>query len=542
MSAAILPLPRPMRAARAAAFAFVLVLAADAVLLVALLTASAPDHDAIQSIGAARSLLAGQGYASPIVYYDAQLEAGPPLPVPQTVFPPGASWAIAGLMAAGVPAAVAPGLLAIVGLFASAEATRRLLRLGGVPPTLAAAVAIGWLAHPRVWELTRAGATEPLFVAALLAAILALSRAAGAARPAPALAAAGIAGAAAVTVRYVGVVPVAAFAAVAWFVFRHAGPMRAVGAALWVGGPAALAAAAMFVRNRMLTGRLSGGQFEQPSAPGLGVAVDAMGEAARRMLAVPALPGAGAAALVGAALVLVAGIVWALRAARRDAPPEARVRAALVLACATAAIAHVAFHAANAATVATWFASWRYLLPMLPAGLVVAAVAGSALLGERTVRRAGAAALVAAIGLAIVSGWREARQVTPLATAVSGLEAALDTRCGERTLRERLAALPAGEPVLSNEEHLLHLATGRPTLGTVSRFYGARSWSAGEVASTMALFGAREAVMLASAFARREAAFAGQPFHETFAAGGVPDGFEQVCAGPGLRVLRRAGS
>lgn len=534
-----------------------LALGAVAALLVALLPASAPDHDAIQAIGAARSLLAGQGFSSPIVYYEMQHALGPAVPVPQTVFPPAGAWAIAVLLALGVPAAFAPALVAIAALLASAELLRRLLGAAGCPPTLAVAVGVAWLVHPRAWELARAGATEPLFVAALLLCALAVTRAGDGARPWTALAVAGAAGALAVTVRYVGVVPVAAIAAATYLALRSADRVHAAVAATIVGAPAAIAAGALFLRNRLLTGRASGGQFEHPIPPDLAAALEALGEAARQALGVPGLPGAGPAALALGLAVGAAGLGWGLWVSARGAAPrrgepdatgqaaaDAMRRAAArgVLACAAAALAQAAFFAWNTATVAPWFASWRYLLPLLPMLLAVAAVLACGALGASRARRLGPVALVAVAALGIACGLRETRITSPLAEARAQVEAALDARCGDGTVRARLAARPPDEPLLSTEEHLLHLATGRPVLGTTSRNYTSRTWTAAEVAEAMDRFGAHEVLVVPPALARRAPAFVGQPFHAVLAAGGVPEGFEPVCDGPAVRVLRRLGA
>ncbi|MFM1987611.1 MAG: hypothetical protein RJA99_568 [Pseudomonadota bacterium] len=544
MSSAIRPTAPPLtveRRERAAATAFALVLAAVVALLLALTGATVPDHDAIQALGAARALLAGEGFASPIVYYEPQIGLGPPVPVRQTVFPPGAAWVIAVLVAAGVPPPQAPALAALVMLAASAELLRRLLRAGGCPPAASAAVAIVWLAHPRVLELTRAGASEPAFVAALLAVALAVSHAAGARRPAATLAIAGAFGALAVTVRYVGVLPVAAMAAATWVAFRHAGPRRASAAALTVGLPAAIVLAAMAMRNHALTGRLSGGQFDRPAPPGAAAALEALAEAVRLALALPALPGVGEVLLGLGVLALGAGLLGGLLgAARGPGPgPDARRAAAALLACAAAAGAQAAFFAWNAATVATWFASWRYLLPLGPLLAAVVAILVSARPAAARARPLGVAALVAVAGLAAVSGLRETRIVSPLSVARAQVDAALETRCGDRTVRERLAALPPDEPVLSTEEHLVYLLTGRPVLGTTSRLYTSRTWTPAAVGELMRRFDAREVLVVPPALARRAPAFVGQPFHEALAAGRVPDGFEAVCDSPAVRVLRR---
>ena len=67
----------PQRLASVARVAYVTVLALVAALLASVLADSAPDHDAIQALGAAQSLAAGTGYASPIPYYALQHAAAP---------------------------------------------------------------------------------------------------------------------------------------------------------------------------------------------------------------------------------------------------------------------------------------------------------------------------------------------------------------------------------------------------------------------------------------------------------------------------------
>jgi hypothetical protein len=548
----------PQGLASVACVAYVAVLVLVTALLASVLADSAPDHDAIQALGAAQSLAAGTGYASPIPYYRLQHAAAPTLPVPQTIFPPGGAFALRAALAVGVPAALAPMAVALLALLVSVEAMRRLLRSAGCPPAIAVAVALGWLAHPRIWELVRSGSTEPAYVAAGLLATLGVVRASGANRPLPWLLAAGLAAAAAVLLRYVGAVHVAALTAVVALLFRGGGLWRRLRFAAVFALPAALATVAMLVRNRQLSGRLSGGQFEHPSPPGWGEALAAMFDAMRMAAGLPSVPWASGAALAAGVAALLAATAWALpivlaRGDRRQdaarggwggAPDAERRQAAarVVLACVVGAAAQAAFLAWNAATASAWFASWRYLLPLLPL-CVVAVVAFVAALADGT--RAGLSPRAQGVALAAVAllaaglALRVHGSTTPLAEARTELRLALDARCGEETVRQRIEhQRAAGLPILSTEEHLLQLETGAWVIGTTSRFYTRREWTPAAVAALMASFGAREAVVLRTMLPRRAPAFVGSPFHEALSAGGVPDGFESVCQTDGVAVLR----
>ena len=558
--------------------AYVTVLALVAALLASVLADSAPDHDAIQALGAAQSLAAGTGYASPIPYYALQHAAAPALPVPQTIFPPGGAFALRVALVAGVPAALAPMAVALLALLVSVEAMRRLLRAAGCPPAVAVAAALGWLAHPRIWELVRSGSTEPAYVAAGLLATLGVVRASGAHRPLPWLLAASLAAAAAVLLRYIGAVHVAALAAVVALFFHGGGLRRQLWHVAVFALPAALVTVAMLVRNRLLSGRLSGGQFEHPSPPGWGEALAAMLEAMRLAAGLPSMPWASGAVLAVAVVALLAATAWALRCLLvadgrphgtgvtrrrsgmggdmgsgissdigsgmdRGMDSERRQAAArVVLACVAGAAAQAAFLAWNAATVAAWFASWRYLLPLLPLCVVAVVACVAALAGDSRGSlwpRAQGVALAAVALLATGLALREHGTATPLAVARTALQRALDVRCGEETVRERIERQhAAGVPILSTEEHLLQLETGAWVIGTTSRLYTPREWTPAAVAALMASFGAREAIVPRTMLPRRAPAFVGSSFHEALAAGRVPEGFEPVCEADGVAVLR----
>ncbi len=535
----------PERRVLASAVVYIALLVLVAVTLGMALPASAPDHDAIQALGAAHSLAAGTGYASPIPYYELQHAAAPALPVPQTIFPPGGAFTMQAAIAVGIPPAIAPMAVTLLALLVSVEVMRRLLRAGGCSATVAAAAAIAWLAHPRIWELVRGGSSEPAYIACCLLATLGVVRATGARRPAAWLLAAGLAGAAAVMLRYIGAIQVAALALVVAVAFRRDGVARLLERVTVFALPAALATAAMLARNRLLSGRLSGGQFEHPSPPGWAEALPALREAMRMAMALPSVPWASGAVLALAMAGLLAATAWALRVAgtgepARDPDGGARRRAAqVVLACVAGAAAQAVFLAWNAASVATWFASWRYLLPLVPSCIVAVVVAaaggGRGTVFDRMQGAALAAVALLAIGLVV----REHGTTTPLAQVRADVRRALDARCGEETVRARIERLRvAGTPVLSTEEHFVHLETGAFVIGTTSRFYTRRIWTPAAVGDLMASFGAREVIVLRAMLPRRAPAFVGSPFHDALAAGHLPEGFEPVCEAPGVAVLR----
>jgi len=535
----------PERLALVTWFVYVGLLVVVAATLAAAFARSAPDHDSIQAIGAARSLAAGTGYASPIPYYELQHAAAPTLPVPQTIFPPGGAVALGAAIAAGVAPAIAPMVAALLALLVSVETLRRLLRAAGCPATVAAAAALAWLAHPRIWELVRGGSTEAAYVACCLLATLGVVRAMEARRPVPWLLAAGVAGAAAVMVRYIGAVQVAALAMVVALAFRRDGFVRMLERVTAFALLPALATVALLARNRLLSGRLTGGQFEHPDAPGWIGALAATREAMRMAMALPSVPWAGGAVVVAMIASLLAATLWALRIAvapdpGRDPDGGARRGAArVVLACMAGVAAQGAFLLWNTATVAEWFASWRYLLPLVPLSIValVSAAAGG---GRGTaLARLQGAALAAVTLLAIGLAVREHGITTPLAKTRVEIGRALDLRCGDGSVRDRIERQRvAGTPILSTEEHFVHLETGAHVIGTTSRFYTRRTWTPEAVAALMASFGAREVIVLREMLPRRAPAFVGSPFHEALVAGRVPAGFELVCEAAGVTVLR----
>lgn len=531
-----MPLSSPdlNRAAKWADYAFLCALLGMVVVLWLGRSDNAPVHDAIQAIGAARSLLAGEGYSSPIVYYELQYRLGPDVPVPQTVFPPGTAALVALLAQVGIPAASAPFVIASAGLLASAAVMRQILLAAGAPSALAALVAVAWLVHPRMGELVRGGAVEPLFIALLLAALWGVQRGLSSRPVWGALLAAGLACAGAVVVRYIGVVPVAALGVTGFLLLRRVGWKPAFAAAVCVGGPAALVAMGLFLRNLALTGRLSGGQFDPARVTDIDAALALLVDAARLSAAMPDWPGLSLAVMVAGGVAGVAAVLWAWRGAERI-PPDTQ---AVLWSCVALVASQALFFAWSTARVAPWFASWRYLLPVVPFVWIILVLLLVSWQGGSRMQRLAVWSSPVLLCAAVFITVRALAAPTPMAQARQEIEQALAAPCGSVTLADHLRALPPHQPVLSTEEHLLHLTTARPVIGLTSSVYTARRFTPEGVRALMERFGARDVVVFSATMARRKAEFAEQPFQSALAAREWPHGFEPVCEGPLASVLR----
>jgi hypothetical protein len=143
----------------------------------------------------------------------------------------------------------------------------------------------------------------------------------------------------------------------------------------------------------------------------------------------------------------------------------------VVLACVAGAAAQAAFLAWNAATVAAWFVSWRYLLPLLP----LCVVAGGGRCADGFFRRARGDR---AAHDAAAAGTRLRRQ--PLPRGVGGRQCPRGLRIGVRGRRGRGAArAPAGALTVAAARPL-GAADRRRAAARSRRGAGARSGAYGE--------------------------------------------------------------
>lgn len=507
---------------------------ASAVVLGAMLLAAATliglydgrlvNPDTIQLIDAARHLLAGEGFSSSIIFYESQLQFGR-VPAPLTVWPPGFSWLLLLPMKLGLSGeATAFALCAIGHLTTTWLVFVMARRFAG--PWIAAVASITWLLHAIALMMVLALYAEPIFIAFMVVSYVALIEAGKESDWSVRwLLVSGAAAACSILMRYSGVLWPAAVGLWLCLAAVRGRSWQPIRAAFIFGALPALTTAALFVRNFVLTGRFSGGQFEYGGA-GPVVAV------ARHLLWDANLVLGRALRLSPIVLVLVLGtlLVATIVAARSARASESR-RAAIGLAISSIVVL-VAFLVGNAIETSIVFLDYRYWLPVLPfLAILLSATAHHAVVGMRArpalSNAIWPATIVASCAILAVSVLAELPNRWPIRTAhptVAVVEQGLAQRMPDgRTVGETLAAsADAGKLLLSDLEHRLAAQTGRAVVGLIDARYTARVWTTDEVQRLVQQLGIEQIVFFPPGFEPKHRANVNRPFWNELLTGQVP--------------------
>ncbi len=503
--------------------AYLLALAAAAAALIHLQIARDPLHDlaldSVQHLSVARSLLAGDGLATSVLYYEMHYRFGT-IPAPQTVWPPGHAAAAAAVTLLGADVAraftaisVAAVVLSSAVLFASLAALR-------VPAAIGAPLALLWLVSPPNWQFGLRGSSEAPFILFTCLIVLLLAGSASG-RRADAFRWAGIGCCVALALcwRYQGVylIPALLLAVLVW-TRGQALPQR-LGLAACALLPPAIAAILLFGRNLLLTGAVTGGHAAvvDPFTP-----VEALRQFdwslqkafARAVGLDPALPARALSVL--AAVVAFIGCTWALgRHSPRDPPQtaipsalDANARAAVIAFCCAYPLAAVAHMLLSAMTVASWYVKApRYLLPLLPMLLVLVGLGLDRLRvllrgiagGRLGMRVASALAVPAWVFAAFVavSTHQESRRFPP--TTLPALEVLRSADGSGRTLQAAIGEQGSTLwPMLASFPHELHLLTQAPLVGLLPRYLTKKVWDQSSVMSLCDDLGVRSILVARS--------------------------------------------
>jgi len=448
--------------------------------------------DTIQLIDTARQLVNGHGLSSSIVYYEEQLAFGS-VPAPMTVWPPGFPWLLAVGMSVGFSPESTALALCLTAHLGVAFLIYFGLRRAETSASIAATAGCVWLLHPTGLSLTISCFAEPIFIAFMLASCLALIEALGdSPRWRLWLFISGACAAGAVLIRYNGVLWPAA--AGLWLTFRawRRSSWRTFGIAVAFGVLPALTTLGLLWRNVLLSGHLSGGQFEYGGAAGV---VEAM----RRFywgtdLLFGSLLTAQPIVLTLVFCVLGVELVQAVRKGGLMEPRNLLLGFAL----ASGAVLAV-FLFANALRSSIVFVDYRYWIPAIPFLLiVVSAVADRALTKLQASQNARArlwpsvvalstGTLIISISVALAGNW----PLTQPHRATAVVRRALTEHLPDgRTLGAMLtASSDAPRLLLSNEERRLGFATGIPVVGLPIARYTQNVWDTHSVAALIRKFG-----------------------------------------------------
>ena len=479
--------------------------------------------DSIQLVDAARHLLAGDGFSTSIILYESQLQFGH-VPAPLTVWPPGLSWLVLLPMKLGLSGEAAAFALCVIGHLATTWLIFMLAhRYAG--PRIAAVAAIAWLLHSIALMMVLAMYAEPVFIAFTVASYFALIEAGRDGRWSTRwLLIAGAAAAWAILMRYSGVLwPAAAGLWLLWMSMRDRNwqPIRA---AFIFGALPALTTVALFLRNLLLTGRFSGGQFEY-GGPG-GVIVVArhllwdsnmiLGRLLRLSPVVFAL-------VVG---TLIVAIVLAARRSRTSAPRDAAVGLAI-----SSTLVLVAFLVGNAIQSSLVFVDYRYWLPAVPfLAVLLSVVAHEAIVAvprhsflPQSMWPAAVVASCALLTLSVLAALPERWPIRTAHPTVAVVEQALAQRMPDgRTVREAVTTGDLNKPVLAHLEQRFYAQTGRAVVGLINASYTKRVWTKHEVKELVEQYGIEQVVLFPQAFQPNLAENKNQQFWNELLGGQLP--------------------
>lgn len=495
-----------------------------AAMLAALYDQRLINPDTIQLLDAARHILAADGYSSSILYYESQLQFGR-VPAPLTVWPPGLSWLLLLPMKLGLPGEATAFVLCVIAHLAVTWLVFVVARrLAG--PWIAAVASLTWLLHAIALMMVLSLYAEPLFIVFMVASYVAFIEAGKEqAWSVRWLLVAGAAGACSILMRYSGVLwPVAAGL---WLLLAavRGRSWRPVVAAFIFGALPALATAALFLRNFLLTGRFSGGQFDYGDPSPLAAVAGRLLWDSNMILGKTLRISPILFALVIGTLV-VATIVTARRL-QANQPRDAAVGLAI-----SSVVVLAVFLVGNALGSSLVFLEYRYWLPAVPfLAILLSSLAHDAMVAVRARTSLTAAtwpaAIVASCVIPTVSVLAAVPQRWPIRgvpPAVITVEQGLAQRLPDgRTLRDTLtAAADSGKPLLGYLEHRLASQTARAVIGLTDARYTQRLWTDDEVKLLVMRYDIEQIVFFPSAFEPKHRENANMPFWNELLVGQVP--------------------
>ena len=452
--------------------------------------------DSAQLVTAARNMLDGNGFATSALYYEQQHRLGDP-PVPLTNWPPGFALTMLPFVAIGLTGPDAAFLVSAIGMAVAVVLTYVVGAAVGLRTSYALLTggAMALLAHFGL--LVVKSMSEPLFVAATLASALFLLRAEASRRPVSVLAMAGALAACAFLTRYAGLAWIAAGLAMILAMHWRAGwrPVLARFAAFGI--LPAVVLGALFARNLLTVGSLTGG----PALGGdtsLRAVLQSDYWAALRVFGAFNSAGEPVVALLLGCLAAFGGYRTATIAVgrrmvdARTSPPHTMDHFVVLATAYTSftllLLGYLSF------TVYPGFAEQRYLVPVVPFGLLLGAVllqgregsGGPPRPSVRSTRLLFFAAIVAVYVLGQVRvathDWA-ARMTHPQLALMKDVWR--ESVAGETVAAYLKRRVTLRAPLLADDGQVLAALLGIPTVGLPERRFSRKVWNEQDVEELM---------------------------------------------------------
>ncbi|MGH9381486.1 MAG: hypothetical protein ACRD2Z_12840 [Thermoanaerobaculia bacterium] len=493
-------------------------------------------NDTAQYFSVADNLRAGRGLATSVIYYEEHYASGT-VPAPQTVFPPGYPVAIALVAATGVATPTAAFLIDLFSLGVSIWLlfSIALARGHGPASALGGAAAFACLALP--WVYTHEMLSEPLFIALTLAGTRWLVGPQRQPAYGPPLLA-GVAAAAAITVRYVGVFFAAAVAVVLAVELIRRRSRRTLIHGVAFALPVVVATLTLFWRNARLVGDFRGGNAHEVLKPLGGVLYTALKSTASLLGVGLRLGPVELATLIALALIAALALrargqvsfaLDALAAAMRD-------RAALLTAVYPLVSIAALLHLERTSSIGFYE---RMLVPLVPFAFLFALEAARTVkFGRRAPCRLARVTLVA-VAVAYLAGQAHvARAAFASPPRASMIASALAEPLGETTVGDWLRARATAEhPLFGNEPQLLGAVLGRPVVGLTASQYSPRTWTAEAALRLIRAYGVEHVVLFPGPLSAGRAEDR-LPVLAALAAGVVPSWLTPVHVSGAVHVYR----
>jgi dolichyl-phosphate-mannose-protein mannosyltransferase len=534
--------------ARLALTLWVLVLGLSGVGFIALYDPSFIDIDGAFFVNAAKNLASGHGFATSIIWHEEQYRLGG-IPAPQTAFPPGYPLLIALVSRLGVDPPYAAFLVSLLAFSAIPLIVYEILRTAGYTPLRSFAIGAVWLGSPFAWfTVFRCMSDMPFVLLTLVSLRCVIQGDRDPGRRDLWLVAAGTFAGLAFTVRYQGAYYLISLGL--FFLLRAISQRDwpAARALILVAGPASVFALPLFLRNLVLTGKLTGTMI-----PGDRSLLEVLWTARRALGAIfgftkTGLLGWGVTEVVFV-IVAVAGLIGGVCVIGRPRIDRSALRAALADTRVSLSLAYMAVSVTLLVQGARNYASGqidpRYLLNLIPFGLlclpdglrVIRFTPGRAWHAQAARLWLGAAVVVLLAGQVNVfhKNWHRFTQANPYRTIQDALERPLAGEPLIQVLRERVTE--AG-PILGNEAQLLGAVLDRPVLGLPQAAYTRRVWTEDEVRRLVTSYGVAYVVFFPGLFDPAGLDDRNQPFFRQLNDGSVPPWLAAMVVAPDVRLYR----
>jgi 4-amino-4-deoxy-L-arabinose transferase-like glycosyltransferase len=526
-----------------------LVLGAMLVGLVTVYDPSFIDIDGAFYMNAAKNLASGHGFATTILWNEEHYHRGQ-MPAAQTVFPPGYPLLIALVSRLGVDPRYAAFLVSLVAFVAIPLVVSGILRTSGHTRLGSFAVGAAWLGSTFAWfNVLRCMSEMPFILLTLLSLLCVIQSERHPGRGDLWLAAAGAVAGLAFTVRYQGVFYILSLGC--FFLLRliRQRDWPSARALILVAGSASAFVLPFFIRNHVLTGKMTGTMISGERSLLELLQTLQWGLGGLFGFTKSGLHG-GSVPEVLLVLVVVAGLAGGVCWIGRLGIDRSALWTALAKTHISLSLVYMAVSVILLIERARQFASGhidaRYLMALVPFGLLC--LPDGVQLIRFTPSRAwharaarvwlGAVVIVLVVGQVnvIQRNWeRLLTHANPYRAIRDALERPL---AGEPLIRFLQARVTEAGPLLGNEAQLLGAVLDRPVLGLATASYTRKVWTEDQVRRLVSAYGVAYVAFFPDLFDPADPEDRNSPFFHDLKRGSAPPWLGVILIAPEVQLYR----